>query len=106
MDVSVARHRQSLAAASELAGLAATDTAVQLDLGRQRGRLARALQKAKLDSEALKEYAEARRLFAAHRDAAKDAAAVDRLIAWADRHIASLKEIETGPSASAEQPRQ
>ena len=63
-------------------------------------RLARALHETKSYAEAREECARARRLFTAHRDAAKDVAAVDRLIAWVDRMLGAISTSESETQAS------
>ena len=99
-DEAVKRHRQALAVQSDLVRLAPSDIAAQLDLGRQHARLARALHETKSYAEAREECARARRLFTAHRDAAKDVAAVDRLIAWVDRMLGAISTSESETQAS------
>jgi tetratricopeptide (TPR) repeat protein len=105
VDESLPLHRKSLSIANELAKATPTDIAVQLDLGRQYARLARALQKAKEFAEAREQCKQARLVFTTHRAVAQDPAAVDRLIAFVDRLLADITEGEGGAQAvSKEQP--
>jgi tetratricopeptide (TPR) repeat protein len=100
-DESVARHQQALKAAVELASLKTGNTETQIDLGRQHGRLARALEAAKRYAQAHEHAGEARRLFVEHRGASRDHAAVDRLITWTDKLV---EEIEKGETERGNQP--
>ena len=99
----IARHRAALAAATELAALRPDDVEVKLDLARQHGRLARALEQGKHYADARAESAEARRLFVTHRAAARNPAAIDRHIGWVDKLVATIAEGESKaqPAASA-----
>jgi hypothetical protein len=101
-DEAVLRHRKSLVVATELAKLAPKDVDIQLDLGREHARLARALENAKLYREAREQCAQARLLFTTHRAAAESSAAVDRLIAFVDRLLASMSESEGGAQGVAQ----
>ena len=101
-DEAVLRHRKSLEIASELAKLAPKDVDIQLDLGRQHARLARALESAKLYPEAREQSAQARLLFTSHRATAENPDAVDRLIAFVDQLLASMSESEGGAQGVAQ----
>jgi tetratricopeptide (TPR) repeat protein len=93
-DEAVTRHRQGLAVQSELARLAPKDIDVQLDLGRQHARLARALHEAKSYAEAREQSAQARALFTLFRDAAKNPQSVDRLIGYVDGLLTTIAKSE------------
>jgi tetratricopeptide (TPR) repeat protein len=99
----VLRHRKSLEIATEVAKLAPRDIDIQLDLGREHARLARALASAKLYPQAREQCAQARLLFTTHRAAAESSAAVDRLIAFVDRLLASMSESEGGAQGVAQE---
>ena len=101
-DEAVLRHRKSLEVATELAKLAPKDVDIQLDLGRQHARVARALESAKLYSEAREQSAQARLLFTSHRAIAENPDAVDRLIAFVDQLLASMSESEGGAQGVAQ----
>jgi tetratricopeptide (TPR) repeat protein len=103
-DEAVQQHRKALVVATELATLA-PKVDIQLDLGRQNARLARALETAKLYPEAREQCAQARLLFTAHRAAAEDPSAVDRLIAFVDRLLATIAESEGASRDVAEERR-
>jgi tetratricopeptide (TPR) repeat protein len=95
IDDAVARHRQALQVALDLAALAPRDVEVQLDLARQHARLARSLHGARLYAEAREQCGHARRLLTLHQAGARDSAVVERLISWVERLLASIAEDET-----------
>jgi tetratricopeptide (TPR) repeat protein len=94
IDDAVRHHRKSLEIATELAKIEPEDVDIQLDLGREHARLARALERGKRYAEAREQCAKARLLFTTHRAAADDPASVDRMIAFVDRLLATIAEGE------------
>jgi tetratricopeptide (TPR) repeat protein len=95
-DEAIMLHQQALTAASELVTLKPDSTETHIDLGRQHGRLARALEKAKRYADAREHAAEARRLFVEHREVSGDPVSVGRLVTWVDQMVETIQEGETG----------
>jgi tetratricopeptide (TPR) repeat protein len=102
IDDAMRHHRKSLEIATELAKGAPGDIEIQLDLGREHARLARALERGKRYAEAREQCEKARLLFTTHRAAADEPDVVDRMIAFVDRLLATIAEGESAGQTAPE----